>query len=147
MENLNKEREADSFIEKKQVKLLMSFIKKERDRFNFADTSQWLAFEKKEQDLLVLADALTAWTIKIDKGDPRHKELMDLLKSVWSIGSYCSNLETICQSSVSKYIGLENEAKRLSSEKREASLRFQLKEKEYLHKIETLEKEIEFTSR
>lgn len=145
--DLNKEREENAFIESSQAKLVLKHIKQERKNFDFAEYSQWLAFDKKEEDLLMLSDSIISWLSKVSEESPNKKKYMDLLNSVFRISSYCVNLETVVQSSVSKFISLKKDLDAANSSKYRQSLEFEKRELDYKKKIESLEKEIEFISK
>lgn len=144
--DIQQQKEENNFIESQQKKLVMGFIKQQRERFDFADTMHWIALTKKEEDFLVLCDSFTKWILQLKANDKRKEELTELLQSVWRLQSYCVNIETIIQTSVSNYISIEKRNKDLVSEKKTLELKNLQKEKLYQQKIEELEKEIEFIS-
>jgi hypothetical protein len=141
--DLQKEREKQNLVENKQNDLLVKFLKQNRDRFDYADTSQWIAQEQNETDLLLVCDSITNWCEKA-KNETQKKELYLLLQSLWRTSSYCVNLETTCKSSVSKYITTEKRNDELVKEKRIIEIEL-IQTKEKLNaEIEKLKKEIEF---
>lgn len=141
--NLQSQRENEKLIENKQNDLLVKFLKQKRDRFDYADTSQWIAQEQNENDLLLISDSLTNWHSKA-KNESQKKELYLLLQSIWRNSSYCVNLETICKSAVSKYINVENRNDQLVKEKRIIEIEL-IQTKDKLNaEIDKLKKEIEF---
>lgn len=72
-------------------------IKKQRVYFEYADVSQNLLENQKDEDLLMLQDSLVNWINGIPKDDKRLVNLNLLIKSVWRIQSYCGVLETVCK--------------------------------------------------
>lgn len=146
-EQLNKGREEEAFIEQSQAKMILKYVKQERKNFDFAEYSQWLAFDKKEEDLLVLSNTIIDWVDKLPENSTKKNSLVELLKSVFRVSSYCVNLETVVQNAVSKHISLKKDLDAANSSKYRQSLEFELKERDYKKKIEALEKEIEFLSK
>ena len=143
MDQLNKLREENKIVEQRQTSLWMNFVKEQRERFEFAEISHNLAYEKNLEDTMIINDSLTNWATnpKLDKD--KKKELNGLLLSLWRVMAYCSNLETIVKTAVSKYVTTEKHNSKLVSEKRMLELELQQKDKT----IETLKKEIEFLSK
>lgn len=133
--------------EKSIAKWEFEKLKQQRKYFEYADASQYLLEQQKEDDLLLLQDAFVEWIGKLKKDDARGKELNLLLKSIWRIQSYCGGLETICRAAIVKFVQLEKNVERLESEKR--LLELEIKQIKAKHEIEknTLEKEIEFISK
>lgn len=125
----------------------LEYLKNQRKYFEYADTSQFLLEQQKDNDLLLLQDAFTNWIQKIKKGDTRASELTLLLQSIWRLQSYCGNLETICRASVSSIVDSNKKIERLESEKRILELQIiQINSKHEIAKNK-LEKEIEFTAK
>lgn len=131
-------------LELKQANLHLEYIKKKRERFDFADTAQWIALNQKEQDFLFLGDAFTKWATALKDGDKRKDEIILLLQSVWRLQSYCMNLETISQSAVAEYIATEKRNSQLLSEKKKLELEIIQLQNKHQKEKESLEKEIEF---
>jgi len=145
--SLQNQKEQNKILEMKQSNLYFEFLKKQRQRFDFADTSHWIALNKKEEDFLILCDTFTKWILALKDGDKRGKELTELLQSVWRLQAYCVNLETITQASVSEYTTTEKRNLQLVSEKRLLELEIiQLKSK-HEQEVKSLKSEIEFTQK
>jgi hypothetical protein len=125
----------------------LEYLKNQRKYFEYADTSQFLLEQQKDNDLLLLQEAFTNWIQKIKKGDLRANELTLLLQSIWRLQSYCGNLETICRASVSSIVESNKRIERLESEKR--ILELQILQINSKHEIEKkkLEQEIEFITK
>jgi hypothetical protein len=133
--------------EKSIAKWEFEKLKQQRKYFEYADASQYLLEQQKEDDLLLLQDAFMEWIGKLKKDDSRSTELNLLLKSIWRIQSYCGTLETICRASIVKFVQFEKNVERLESEKR--LLELKIKQMKAKHEIEknSLEKEIEFITK
>lgn len=133
--------------ERTLAKYHLENLKQQRVYFEYADTSQYLLEQQKEDDLLLLQDAFVEWINKVKKEDARHKEFNLLLRSIWRIQSYCGNLETICRAAVVKVVHSDKSIEQLKSENRVLELEIkQLKAKHELEK-NNLEKQIEFISK
>ena len=141
--NIEEQKEKLNQLEIKQANLHLEYLKKRRSQFDFADTSQWIALNRKEEDLLLLGDAFTRWSSALKDGDTRKDELILLLQSVWRLQAYCTNLETITQSAVMEYVTKEKRNSELLSEKLEIE---KLKKKHQKEK-QSLEEEIKFISK
>jgi len=147
MENLNKQREEADKIERFQVKAVLEMAKKVRERFDYADTAQWLAQDKNLEDLTMVSNSLSEWLMNPKISESKKKELTDLLMSIWRVMAYCQNIETICKTAVSKYSVNESKIGKLETE-----IRILKMEKEQLEinknkEIDVLKKEIEFISK
>lgn len=147
MEDITALREANKVVEQRQVALLKNFIGAQRERFEFAEISQHLAMEKNLEDTMILNDALTTWLMNPKADAKKKKELSDLVNSLWRVMAYCSNLETIAKTAVSKYITTEKRNDQLVSEKHSLELKFQQFEKQKNKEIDALKKEIEFLNK
>lgn len=144
IEKLNEEKEQNRLLEKQMAGMHTEFIKKKRERFDFADVTHWIALNQKEEDFLILCDKFTKWHNATKAEDPRRVELIDLLQTVWRLQSYCVNIETIIQASVAEYVTSEKRNLELVSQKNRMELEYQLKERNYKKKIDELEKQIEW---
>jgi hypothetical protein len=133
--------------EKSIAKWEFEKLKQQRKYFEYADASQYLLEQQKEDDLLLLQDAFVEWIGKLKKDDARGKELNLLLKSIWRIQSYCGGLETICRAAIVKFVQLEKNVERLESEKRILELEIKQNKAKYEKQISVLEKEIEFLTK
>jgi len=133
--------------EKSIAKWEFEKLKQERKYFEYADASQYLLEQQKDDDLLILQNAFIEWLGKIKVEDPRRKEMDLLLRSIWRIQSYCGTLETICRAAVVKFVQFEKNIERLKSENR--LLELEIKQMKAKHESEknSLEKEIEFITK
>lgn len=141
---IQEEQEKNRQLEIKQNSVLVAFLKKKRERLDYADTAQWIAQNQNETDLLLLADSFTEWIGKLKSDDKRKKEFESLLYGIWRISSYCVNLETTCKSAVSMYVTTEKRNNELVSEKRTLEYKLSILNKELEDEIKRLKKEIEF---
>lgn len=143
MEQAIKQREENNRLELLQAKANINLTAKVRERFNYADTSQWLAQDKNLEDLTIVSNAITEWILNPKITEAKKKELTELLQSVWRSMAYCQNLETVTKTAVSKYSFTEKQFSKYLSEIRLLKLEKTQKDKE----IESLKKEIEFISK
>lgn len=133
--------------EKSQAKWHTEYLKQQRKYFEYADTTQYLLEQQKEDDLLLLQDAFVGWLGKLKSEDPRSKEFNLLLRSIWRIQSYCGNLETICRASVVRLVQSEKTVERLESEKRLLELEMKQMTAKYQSEKNSFEKQIEFLTK
>lgn len=133
--------------ERTLAKYHLEQLKQQRKYFEYADTSQYLLEQQKEDDLIILQDAFVNWIGKIKQDDPRGKEFNLLLRSIWRIQSYCGNLETICRAAVVNVVQHEKRIKQLEAENRLLKLESDLVISNQKTQIKKLEEEIEFTSK
>lgn len=133
--------------EKQQSKLLVNYIRQERKYFEYADVSQYLLEEQKDDDLLLLQSSLMDWIEKLKQEDPRKNELTLLLKSVWRIQSYCGTLETVCRASTVKVVELERRVNHLKSEVKLSKLENIQEKSRYDKELKSLKSENEFLSK
>ncbi len=147
MKDLIRLKEEGKIAEKRESQLLLRYIKQQSDRFEFADISQQLAYEKNLEDTMILNDALTNWASNPKLPKEKQKELNDLLLGLWRIMSYCNNIETTIKFSVSKYVTTEKRNTELVSENKTLELKMQQLELLKNKEIEALKKEVEFLSK
>lgn len=133
--------------EKNLSKLYVDKLRKQRAYFQYADVSQNLLENQKDDDLLFLQEAFIKWINGLKEGDARKDELNLLLKSIWRIQAYCGNLETICKASVVEIVNLNEKIENLESRNRILEIEKIQINNEYQKKIKSLEAEIEFTNK
>ena len=143
----NKEQEENRKIERYQAKLILEQAKKVRERFDYADTAQWLAQDKNLEDLTIVSNAISEWVLNPKITEAKKKELTDLLMSVWRVLAYCQNLETITKTAVSRYNQAESQFDKYQSEIRILKMEKEQLEQSKNKEIESLKKEIEFISK
>jgi hypothetical protein len=146
MENLKDERQEYKKKEMQQLSLLSKFLQQERERFDYADTAQWIADEKLDTDLILIQDKVFEW-LKTAKNDNQKKVLNEMVLACFRINSYTDQMRTLNKSTVAKYVTVEKRLTALHSEMRLA-LYDKEQEIEKLKKdYETAKKEIEFLSK
>jgi hypothetical protein len=146
MENLKDERQEYKKKEMQQLSLLSKFLQQERERFDYADTSQWIADEKFDTDLILIQDKVFEW-LKTAKNDNQKKVLNEMVLACFRINSYTDQMRTLNKATVAKYVTVEKRLTALHSEMRLA-LYDKEQEIEKLKKdYETAKKEIEFLSK
>jgi hypothetical protein len=141
------DRLAEGLREKSQVKLQVQFVKQQRKNFEYADTSQNLLEQQKEDDLLLIQDAFVGWINNNKIDDKRKQELTLLLQGIWRIQSYCGGLETVCKAGVARVVQQEKELSVLKSELSLAKLHAMQDKLKLESEIKMLKQEIEFTSK
>lgn len=143
----SKEQEEQRKIERYQTKLILEQAKKVRERFDYADTAQWLAQDKNLEDLTIVSNAISEWILNPKITETKKKELTELLMSVWRVLAYCQNVETICKTAVSRYSEAESKFDKYQSEIRILKMEKEQLEQSKNKEIESLKKEIEFISK
>ncbi|MCL5460164.1 hypothetical protein M3M33_16115, partial [Loigolactobacillus coryniformis] len=78
-----KQREENNRLELLQAKANIKLTAKVRERFDYADTTQWLAQDKNLEDLTIVSNAITEWILNPKITEEKKKELTELLQSVW----------------------------------------------------------------
>lgn len=129
--------------ELKDLEFYQKFIKTDRERFDYADSSQWLLETKNESDLSLITDSLIDWLQK-SKNDPQKKTLNGLIIAIFRIQSYCTVMETISKQSVAKMISFQKSLESLQSEKKRLELQHIIEIRSITLKLENAEKEIKF---
>ena len=147
MSDLIKQREESKQLESLQAKNAINYIKQCRERFDYADSAQWLAQDKNFEDLTIVSNAISEWVLNPKLGKEKKQELTELLQSVWRVMDYCQNLETITKSAVQKYVITEKRNSELLSEQMQLQLKYRNLETTTQNIIESLKKEIEFLSK
>lgn len=130
--------------ERSLAKWHAEWLKSQRKYFEYADASQYLLEQQKEDDLLLLQEAFVEWISKLKDGDKRSDELNLLLKSIWRIQSYCGGLETICRSAIVKFTQGENRIKVLESELKLTQYQMIQDKAKYESENKSLKNQIEF---
>ena len=147
MESINKQREEERKLEQYQSKIIIEYAKKARERFEYADTAQWLAQDKNLEDLTIVSNSISEWVLNPKLDAKRKKELTDLLMSIWRVMAYCQNVETICKTAVSKYSTTESQLGKYESEIRILKMELEQLATTKNKEIDVLKKEIEFLSK
>jgi len=145
MKELNENREKERLNEIRLCSLQIEMSKKKRERWEFSDLSEQMAFDKNLEDLLIISDSFFEWS-KQAKGDKKNV-LDNLFISTVRVGTYIQHLEVIVKKSICEY---RDEVKRnveLVSEKRALELKLMQLENEKNNEIKSLKAENEFLSR
>jgi len=133
--------------EKSIAKWNFDRLKEARKYFEYADISQNILEQQKDDDLLILQDWFVELSGKLKPDDKRRDEVLLLIKSVWRIQSYCGTLETVCKSStvlVSNYIKRIEE---LESELRIVSLKEKQNKSKYDSELSKLKERLEWVEK
>jgi len=145
MNELSEKKESIRLNEMRLSKMHLELLKKKRDRWEFSDLSEQMAFDKNLEDLLIISDSFFEWG-KQAKGD-KKKVLDDLFIGTVRVGTYIQHLEVIVKKAICEY---RDEIKRnteLSSEKRTLEIKLMQLETEKNNEIKSLKAENEFLSR
>jgi tellurite resistance protein len=146
MENLKDQRADEKRKENMQVSLMSKFLEQQRERFDYADTAQWILDDKFDTDLIFIQDKVIEW-LKTAKNENQKKVLNEMVLVCFRINSYTDQMRTLNKATVAKYVTVEKRLAALHSEMRLA-LYDKDQEIEKLKKdLETAKKEIEFTSK
>lgn len=135
MEQLKDQRQEAKKKEQHQISLWAKFLEQERERFDYADTAQWVLDDKFDTDLIFVQDKIIEW-IKLAKNDNQKKALNEMMLVCFRINSYTDQMRTLNKATVAKYVTAE---KRINSLHSEMKLLAYDKDKE----IEKLKKELE----
>ena len=74
MNDLKDARAKEKEQEKKQVSLMAKYFEQQRERFDYADTAQWLLDDKCDTDLIYIQEKVSEWS-KAAKTDTQKKVL------------------------------------------------------------------------
>jgi len=146
MNDLKDARAKEKEQEKKQVSLMAKYFEQQRERFDYADTAQWLLDDKCDTDLIYIQEKVSEWS-KVAKTDTQKKVLNEMFLGVLRVSSYIDTMRTLAKHSVSKYVTAEKEVQRLNSEKRLMKLDKDKEISRLKKELENAKKEIEFIER
>ena len=146
MNDLKDARAKEKEQEKKQVSLMAKYFEQQRERFDYADTAQWLLDDKCDTDLIYIQEKVSEWS-KSAKTDAQKKVLNEMFLGVLRVSSYIDTMRTLAKHSVSKYVTAEKEVQRLNSEKRLMKLDKDKEISRLKKELENAKKEIEFIER
>ena len=146
MNDLKDARQKQKEEEIKQVSLMSKYFEQQRERFDYADTAQWLLDDKCDTDLIYIQEKVSEWS-KAAKTDTQKKVLNEMFLGVLRVSSYIDNMRTLAKHSVSKYVTAEKEVQRLNSEKRLMKLDKDKEISRLKKELENAKKEIEFIER
>lgn len=146
MNELKDARAKEKEQEKKQVSLMSKYFEQQRERFDYADTAQWLLDDKCDTDLIYIQEKVSEWS-KAAKTDTQKKVLNEMFLGVLRVSSYIDNMRTLAKHSVSKYVTTEKEIQRLHSEKKLLEIEKNQEISKLKTELENAKKEIEFIER
>ena len=146
MNDLKDARQKQKEEEIKQVSLMAKYFEQQRERFDYADTAQWLLDDKCDTDLIYIQEKVSEWS-KVAKTDTQKKVLNEMFLGVLRVSSYIDTMRTLAKHSVSKYVTAEKEVQRLNSEKRLMKLDKDKEISRLKKELENAKKEIEFIER
>ena len=146
MNDLKDARAKEKEQEKKQVSLMAKYFEQQRERFDYADTAQWLLDDKCDTDLIYIQEKVSEWS-KAAKTDTQKKVLNEMFLGVLRVSSYIDNMRTLAKHSVSKYVTTEKEIQRLHSEKKLLEIEKNQEISKLKTELENAKKEIEFIER
>lgn len=134
-------------IEKTQINLQSKYLKEIRQRFDYADTAQWIAQDKNESDLIFISEKLSDWYAKAKDKPDMIKLLNEMIGALFRVQSYVNHLETISKQSVALYVTETKNNATLLSEKK--LLEYEILNLTAKHKqeLESAKKEIEFLTK
>ncbi|MFO0089997.1 MAG: hypothetical protein ACK518_04275 [bacterium] len=146
MENLKDQRQESKKKEMQQISLWSKFLEQHRERFDYADTAQWILDEKFDTDLILIQDKVIEW-LKTAKNENQKKILNEMFLACFRISSYTDNMRTLNKATVSKYVTTEKRLTALHSEMRIALYEKDQEIEKLKKDLETAKKEIEFLSK
>jgi len=143
---MNDKRIDEKKKEMEHVSLWTKFLEQQRERFDYADTAQWLIDDKFDTDLIFFQDKLIEW-LKSAKNENQKKVLNEMILVCFRINSYADQMRTLNKHTVAKYAMTE---KRLTALYSEMSILRYDKDAEISKlkkELENVKKEIEFNSK
>ncbi|APZ82889.1 hypothetical protein [Flavobacterium phage FL-1] len=133
--------------EKSLAKWHFEKMKEARKYFDYADLSQNILEQQKDDDLLLLSDWFSELHAKLKPDDKRANELILLIQSIWRLEKYCGTLETICKASTVRVHTLTKRVEELDSQVKLANYQIIQDKAKYDLENETLKKQIEWTEK
>jgi hypothetical protein len=146
MENLKDQRQELKEKEMQQLSLQNKILEQERERFDYADTSQWILDQKFDTDLIFMQDKILEW-LKSAKNEYQKKVLNEMLLVSYRIYTYTEQMRTLTKATVSKFMTFEKTNYELNSTNRILKLELTQLDNKKNKKIDALKKEIEFLSK
>jgi hypothetical protein len=146
MENLKDKRQELKEKEMQQLSLQNKILEQERERFDYADTSQWILDQKFDTDLIFMQDKILEW-LKSAKNENQKKVLNEMLLVSYRIYTYTEQMRTLTKATVSKFMTFEKTNYELNSTNRILKLELTQLDNKKNKKIDALKKEIEFLSK
>lgn len=131
--------------EMSQVSLMSKYFEQQRERFDYADTAQWILDDKCDTDLIFIQEKVSEW-LSSAKTEAQKKVLNEMYLGVFRINSYIDQMRTLNKHTIAKYVSTEKLLHTSRSEKK--IIEFE-KDKEILRlktELQNAKKEIEFIS-
>lgn len=133
--------------EKSLAKWHVEKIKEARKYFDYADLSQNILEQQKDDDLLLLGDWLTELHNRLKPDDKRREEVFILIQSLWRTEKYCGTLEIVCKASTVRVHTLTKRIEELESQVKLANYQIIQDKKKYDLDVENLNKQIKWTEK
>ncbi len=146
MEQLKDQRVESKKKEMQQISLWTKFLEQQRERFDYAETLQWILDDKFDTDLILLQDKIFEW-LKTAKNENQKKVLNELVAICFRTNNYVEQMRTLNKATVAKYVTTEKRLAALHSEMKLALYDKDLEIEKLRQEIETAKKEIEFISK
>jgi hypothetical protein len=146
MENLKDKRQELKEKEMQQLSLQSKILQQERERFDYADTSQWILDQKFDTDLIFMQDKILEW-LKSAKNENQKIVLNEMLLVSYRIYTYTEQMRTLTKATVSKFMTYEKTNYELNSTNRILKLELTQLDNKKNKEIDALKKEIEFLSK
>jgi hypothetical protein len=146
MKDLENSRAQEKKKENQQILLMSKLMEQHRERFDYADTAQWMLDEKFEVDLIYIQEKVFEW-LKSAKNENQKKVLNEMILVCFRINSYTENLRTLSKVSVAKYVVAEKRINSLSSELRLLGYDKDSEIEKLKKELSNAKKEIEFLSK
>lgn len=143
---INDLRDNQRHIERSQSRLLIEYLKQKDNFWEFQGLSEQIAFDKNQEDLILLSEQLHDWYEKA-KTNEQKKILENLYVKSISISSYIMHLEVVSKQSIRLFREEQIKSDRYLTEKKTLEHRLILLEKEKDNEIKKLKDEIEFINR
>lgn len=143
--NLEQEKAQRKDDEIKMAKAHLKLIRMQRDRWEFADLSEQLAFDKNMEDVMLIADAFSNWLQNAEGA--KKVTLTNLWLAIIRISVHFSHLEVICKKSVLEYRNCLKEVDVLNSKVRMLELENKSLKLDFEGQIHSLKSEIEFLNK
>lgn len=133
--------------EKSLAKWHVEKMKEARKYFDYADLSQNILEQQKDDDLLLLGEWLTEVHNKLKPDDKRRQEIFLLIQGLWRVEKYCGTLETVCKASTVRVHTLTKRVEELESQVKLANYQNIQDKAKFDQENEILKKQIEWTEK
>lgn len=144
MKELEKKRSDFVEVEKANIKSQKQYFEQIRKRFDYADTSQWIAEDKNQTDLIFITEKFSEWYAKATDKPEMLKLLNQMLETLFRVQSYINHIETVSKHSVALYTTESKANEKLLSEKKLLEYEIINMTAKHQKELESAKKEIEF---